>query len=421
MTTLRTLSAVIVLSAAAQAAGAQLPNASAAAYGMAGNYTAAATGYDAVAWNPANLGLSTPKFSLNLLALSGSTGLDPVKFNDISAFGGKVIPAATKEAWLQQIGSGTERGSVDAGISLVALSVGRLGFQIGASGAGEANLNQDAAEALLFGNAGRTGTPKDLRLNGSSAGGSSFVTGAVSLGLPISWQPMGEPDEQFSIGVTGKYVVGAAVARAKDNGSLITPDNVQVQFPTIYSPDYTSGNAGSGVGVDVGVAWSARGTTISATARNVVNTFAWSPENLKTRLGTASFNGTTSSSSFNEAPYSAAPAAMRADLEAEKFKPEFAIGIAKRMSSLTLTADGGQRIGDGIQIGPKMHVGVGAEYTGIPILSLRGGAAAITDGFQAAGGLGLRLGPVEVGAALSTRSRNSGTEFGFMLSLISIH
>ena len=58
-----------------------------------------------------------------------------------------------------------------------------------------------------------------------------------------------------------------------------------------------------------------------------------------------------------------------------------------------------------------MHAGVGAEYTpGLPLLSLRGGAAVVTDGSQAAGGVGLRLGALEVGAALSTRSRNGWTK-----------
>ena len=45
---------------AGAAAGAQLPNASVGAFGMAGAYTAVARGADAVAWNPANLGIGLP-------------------------------------------------------------------------------------------------------------------------------------------------------------------------------------------------------------------------------------------------------------------------------------------------------------------------------------------------------------------------
>lgn len=418
MKTNRAVGAIAALVAFGHALSAQQPNASAAAFGMAGNYTAVAAGYDAVAWNPANLGQMTPAFSLNLLTAGGVTGLDPVKLSDINVYAGKLIPASAKETWLQSIGSGTERGRANAGLSIVAMSIGHLGFQLGLSGAGQANLNQDAAEALLFGNAGRTGTPKSLALNGSSADGSSFGTGAVSLGIPISH---GDHGETMSIGVTGKYVLGLAMGRAQDNGSQVTANNINAQFPVIYTDSSHLGNSGSGFGVDVGLAWSNTRTTFSATARNVVNTFAWSTSSLRSRVGSFTFDGTTSNGSFVPAPYASAPQTMRSAIEAEKFQPEIAAGLAHRTGSLVVTADASQRIGDGIDIGPKMHAGVGAEFTGLPLLALRAGAAVITDGFQAAGGVGLRLGAVEIGVGLSTRSRNSGQELGAMVSLISIH
>ena len=422
MTTIRTVTAALALALAARGVTAQQPNASAAAFGMAGNYTAAASGADAVAWNPAMLGMNSPGFSLRLLSLGVVSGLDPVKYNDITDFGGKVIPNATKEAWLSKVGAGTERGGVDGGVSIVALSVGRIGLQVGMSGTAQANLNQDAAEAILYGNAGRTGTAKNLAFNGSNAGGSAFLTGAASIAIPLPFTPTGRSGEQLSFGVTGKYVDGFAVARAQDNGSLVTPDNIGVSFPAIYTDSNHVGNSGSGVGVDLGLAWTDGATTFGATARNVVNTFAWSTSSLASTPGTVTFNGTDPSKvTFDAAPYASAPAAMRAAIEAEKFKPEIAVGVAHRMDKLTLTADGSTRIGDGIEIGPKMHVGVGAELRVIPLLPLRAGVAAITDGFQLAGGAGLHLGPFELGVAGSMRSKSKGTDYGVMVSLISIH
>ena len=419
-TIIRNFGAAAALLLSAHVASAQLPEASAAGFGMAGNYTAVARGFDAIAVNPANLGLKdNPAFSLSLFSVGGATGLDPVKFNDIADYGGKLIPASVKESWLQLIGTGgRERGSVEGGLSIVALSIKNFGFQFGLSGTGDMNLNSDAAEALLFGNAGRTGTAKSFNFSGSSASGSVFGTGAVSLGIPIS---TGEHGEKLAIGVTAKYVMGIAAGRAQDNGSTVTPDNVNVQFPTIYTDTSHLADAGSGVGLDLGISWANEATTFSATARNVVNTFAWAPEAFKTRVGTFSFDGNVSKSSFVEAPYSTAPAAMRAALEAEKFQPEIAAGIAHRSGSLLLTADASDRLSDGIEIGPKMRAGVGAEFSGIPLLTLRGGAAAVTDGFQFAGGLGIRLGPVEVSAAVLQRSRNGGSSMGAMFNLISIH
>ena len=415
-------SRTLLLSAAALLSGAmslnaQVPSASAAAFGMGGNFTAAAEGFNAIAWNPAALGLSAPKFSLSLLSTSGFSGLTPVSLSNISAFQGVTIPAATKEAWLQAIGTGIEKGGAEGGISLVALSAGRLGFQLGVSGTGSVNLNQDAAEAILFGNAGRTGTARSMSFAGSNAQGSSFATGAVSIGLPIR---QNEAGDVLALGVTGKLIKGIAAGRVMDNGSVVGTSNIDVRFPAIYTDESRVGDAGSGFGVDLGLSWRHENTTASATVRNVVNTFAWNPAAMVSRAGTFTFDGTTSSTSFDVAPYVKAPAGMRASFEAEKLQPEIALGVSRKLASFTVAADARNRFADGIEIGPKMHVGAGAEYTGLSVLRIRGGAAVVSDGFQIAGGLGLRLGRLEIGAGVSSRSRNGGQETGAMLSLITI-
>ena len=418
MTTIRMIALATLVTA--RVASAQQPNASAAAYGMAGNYQAAATGADAVAWNPAMLGMGGSFFSFNLLSGGIVTGLGPVKLTDITNFGGKTIDVATKEAWLNQIGTGTETGGMNAGFSLLALSIGPVALQAGVSGTGNANLNQDAAEAVLYGNAGRTGTAKDFSFNGSSANGSSFATGAASVALPLPLSLMG-PLDKISMGITVKYVQGLAVGRAQDNGSSVTSNNIAVAFPSIFTDSSHFGNAGSGVGVDLGLAWNSGGTTVGATVRNVMNTFKWSTTALSSSPGTFTFDGTKDTTAFSAQPYANAPASMRAALEAEQFKPEIAAGIAHRTDSYTLTADASTRVGDGIDVGPKTHVGVGAEYRAIPLLSLRAGVAAITDGAQAAAGLGLKLGPAEIGFGMSVRSAKNNTQYGAMISLLSFH
>jgi hypothetical protein len=153
----------------------------------------------------------------------------------------------------------------------------------------------------------------------------------------------------------------------------------------------------------------------------VLNTFKWSTTSLSSTPGTVTFDGTTNANNFDAAPYSAAPAAMRAALEDEKFKPELAAGIAHRVDKYTLTADASSRIGDGIDVGPKTHIGVGGEYRALSMLSLRAGAAAVTDGAQAAAGLGLKLGPAEIGFGMSVRSAKNNTQYGAMISLFSMH
>src|SRR5215510_8924911 len=142
MRPLFTKSALLVV-VGATAASAQIPNAS-----------------------PANLGLpGNPGFSIGLLALSGSSGLDPISFNDFAPYSGKALPASQRDAWLQMVtAKGGENGRLDAGFTPLAMSVGPLALQISAAVAGNTKLNPDAVEAMLFGNAGRTGTSRDMNL-----------------------------------------------------------------------------------------------------------------------------------------------------------------------------------------------------------------------------------------------------------------
>ena len=124
----RALSSIALLVAVADLGGAQVPNASPAATGLSGAFTARARGYDAIAWNPANLGLrDNPRFSFSLLAISGSSGLAPITLADIAQYSGKTLPRETREKWLQTVTSeGGESGSAEGGVTLVALSAGPL-------------------------------------------------------------------------------------------------------------------------------------------------------------------------------------------------------------------------------------------------------------------------------------------------------
>ena len=416
------LLAVASLSAtlAARPIAAQQPNADVVAFGLAGNYSAAARNYDAVAWNPANLALpGNSVASFNIAGPAVTTGSDPVGLRTIGAFNGSTIPASTKEQWLQQIGQGMERGRADGGVSILAMSVKNVALQIGTSGYADATLNQDAAEVLLFGNAGRTGTVRNFQFAGSSARGAAFTTGAASVGVPLPLMLTGAPDEIITIGLTGKYVLGNAMGRAEDQGSVIMPNVASVNFPSIYG---TGADLGHGVGLDAGLAWHAGNLTAGVTVQNLLNTFAWDTTKLKSRLGTASFDGTTSASNFGEQPYALAPSGMRDAVTAERFRPTIGGGLAWRPAeALLLTTDARVQTGDGIQIGPRAQVGAGLDLSVIPFLPVRIGAARITDGWQAAAGIGLRMGDNHLGVSALVRDRGVAKETGAMVNLIAFY
>ena len=414
---MRTIVRTMVLVAAATSVAAQIPNARAAATGLSGAFTARARGYDAMAWNPANLGMpGNPDFSLGLLALSASSGLDPISLSDVAPFSGKALPASQRDLWLQTItAKGAESGRVDGGVTGLALSAGPIALSVSGSVAGSTKLAPDAFEALMFGNAGRTGTVKDLSLAGSLLHMGAFTTAAASYAIGF-----GDTASHFALGVTGKYVLGNAVAIAQDQGTTATSAGVNVNFPAVFSRPDSDVVAGSGMGLDVGLAWSHRRFSFGAAVQNVMNTFAWDETKLYSRTAMAVFNETTDTTDFSDRPYATAPATLRAMVVNDKFKPVVSAGIAYELNgATTFSADVRQRIGDGIAIGPKTQISGGLEFRGIPLLRLRGGAAYVTDGWGASGGASLSLGALDIGVGASLRHVNGGLEPGVTLNLLS--
>ena len=65
-------------------------------------------------------------------------------------------------------------------------------------------------------------------------------------------------------------------------------------------------------------------------------------------------------------------------------KPSLQVGAALDLSDdLTISGDLHNRFSDGgIAFTPKFHLGAGAEFRGLKVIHLRGGAAIITDGIQ---------------------------------------
>src|SRR4051812_38689297 len=172
------LSALVI--APASVAGAQLANASTAATALGGAFTARATGYNAVAWNPANLAMpGNPGFSFTIGAIDGGAGLKPIDFNRLAPFSGKLIPAATREQWMVDIAADSgQKGNIGGGVTELGFSLGMFAFQANTKVSTDLNLAPDFMEAILFGNAGRNpGTVKNLNFAGTSFHAAAYSTG----------------------------------------------------------------------------------------------------------------------------------------------------------------------------------------------------------------------------------------------------
>lgn len=421
--------AAVLLAGAATAAAAQLPNASAAAFGMGGNFTAIARGYEAIAWNPANLAMpGRPFFSIGLGIAGGSAGMDPVDVTALTAFGGKVIDATTRAVWVDKVRlAGSQRVRLDAGLTPIAFTLGPVGFQYGGSLYTNVDLSPDAWEAVLAGNAGLNGgQPKTLDLRGTNVRIGALSAGGLSFALPIPINLTNGflANEKAAIGITGKYVMGHALVVAQDDGSSVGAGDILLRFPVIAPDTSFNGTLGNGAAGDVSIAWSGGPWRVGVLAENVFSAFRWDTTVLAFLPGTGTFDTTgTGVTNFDQQPYSAAPQQLRDLVAAQRFKPAIAVGAAfQLLRSLTLTADIKKYTGgdEAIVFGPKSRFGVGAEWRVVPFIPLRAGVAMVTDGWQAGAGVGVHVLGYELGVSTSVVRRGQATGSGLMIGLVGI-
>jgi len=393
------------------AAGAQLPSASPAALGMGDNYTALARGFGAVAWNPANLGLpGNPRFSLALLGLRGSSDLGPISTSDVARYQGVALPDDVRDAWMRRIeDQGGEQGQLGGGVTYVGASLGRFAFQLSSAVTGDANLAPDAMELILYGNAGRTGTPRAMNLAGAHVSGALTTTAAISYGRPLE---LGIG--RLSIGATAKYITGNALVHGEDGGSYLTANasEINVRFPMILSDTGagSSANHGRGFGIDIGGAWQSGPLTAGLALQNIVNTFKWDASSFLYKPIDGFYGADTSYSHSGTAlPIDSAPPAMRDWLGAQRYKPALAAGVAFQATrALIVTADLRHELGDGMRLAERTHAGIGAELRAIPFIPLRVGVSTAADGWALAGGTGLEIGPVNLTLSGQDRHTTNG-------------
>lgn len=382
-------------------AASQLPVATPSFHGSGESSSALLRGAGALAGNPAALALpSNPRWSLAFPTASLLVGLEPVTGADLRRWGGQRLPESERGRWLDRItAAGEQRGRAGGELTGLAFTTAFLGFQAGTTATGATFLTPDAAELLLFGNAGRTGVPGDFDLGGSSLDLALYSTASAVVAVPLPLRLGESRNQAAALGLALKYTEGNVLILGRDAGSVLRGDPVAVdlRFPVIQS-DTTGRNLrnGGGFGVDLGAAWEGGPWMAALHIENVVHTFAWDTDRLVYRPGEALFSGGETSSDFDPIPLDQAPPGFRALVEELRFRPRLGVGIAWRGEPRTvITAQWRERVGGGIRTGPDRVVSAGVEHTGHPIVPLRAGAALITGGWQLSGGVGVRIGGAE--------------------------
>lgn len=399
------LVALVILPAGAP--GQQLPEASASTLALSGAHTATVRGFGAMGVNPAGLGEPASGFTLALVPVRARAASGPVGLSDLSDYQDRVVPRAVKEEWLSAVeGAGGQSTLGGFDLSGFALSWGRVGFQLSTTSSARLHLSPGATEALLFGNAGRTGAPADLDLSGVDAEAFTATTGAAGVAFSVG---------EAVVGVTGKYTVGHALAVARASGGSVSSDPLRVTLETpVVLPCgdeapggcvRRSGNAGSGFGVDLGVRTEVEGVRVGAAVLDVLNTFSWNPEALAYRPGIAVVENGVMESDFEEAGYAEAPAAVHDVVDDATFGPSLRLGAAVDPApDLTVSADVHHRLREGgLSPEPRSRLAAGVEWRGVRWLHLRGGAGLVSGGTELGAGASLVLGPVSLSLAGAVR------------------
>ncbi|MGH7506856.1 MAG: hypothetical protein ACRELX_14460 [Longimicrobiales bacterium] len=398
----------------AGSAGAQLPSASTAALGLGDSYTAAARGFNAVAWNPAGLGLTgNQRASATMLTVRGSNGFGPVTLRDVADYSDVVVPASVKQDWLGRISTaGGQTGVGEASATWGAFQVGRFAMQFGTASRALTDLSPGVAELVMFGNAGVDGSVGDLDLSGSSLAAYAYSTAAASLAQPIAF-----PGGRLSLGVTVKWTAGHALALGENSVGSSTgePLALQLDFPLVQTslhPDSLKFDNGHGVGVDIGAGLELGRWTFAAAVQNVYNDFRWKADALRYRPLSLSFTAGATDTDTDARAFADAPEAVRSRMEQLGFEPVIAVGAMVRPSDrLMLTGDFRQASEDGMSTGPTMHAGGGLQYRLASWLPVRVGGALVSmgendSGFQVGGGFGLDMGGWNLSASAARRATN---------------
>lgn len=422
------LGASLALGAGASPLLGQVANTSPAALGLSESFTAVARGYEAVAWNPAALGMTGgPNASATIGAVGALAGMGPVTLRDLADHQGETVPLDVRQRWLDRIvREGGQSGAAGFDFTWAAFQVGRFAAQVSSSGRTLNDISPGFAELILMGNADAEGNPRDIALGGAIIDANAYSTAAVSYGTPLNIATL---PGRLAIGVTAKYTIGHLLAVSEESAGSATaePIGMELRFPLAYTPVVYDGGSywirsGAGFGLDIAAAYEAGRLSVAVIAQNLVNTFEWNPQRLRYRPLEMVFSETTLDTDTEWRPFTEAPADLRALVDAATFNPSVTVGAALRWSpQLLVAADA--RIGsmDGMMTRPPVHAGAGVEYRPLPWLPLQAGAAFVRqsdqhEGLQYSGGLGLQLGSFHVsGAAL----RRTSGETAFMLSLLS--
>jgi hypothetical protein len=391
---------------------------------MGGAYVGLARGHEALAWNPALLGLGDqPAFSIGLpsgdvtATMLGPSWLD---MYDVLKLGGDVTDRERRDLLAKIPGSGLElRGNGQ--IQWAAASVGPIAFSVSSTGLIGGTIGKEFLDLALY--ARQYGDIDherlaDYRIGNTAVRDAAFTTVSAAYGRSLELAILPFP---VSVGVGARYVRGHDLQRGRLYEPRVDLDAQDIEITALS----LRARSGSGFGLDFGLA--ARplpALTVSFAVENVVQRMTWeaNPE-----LRGQTFKGSELSDMdigdildrFEPRPFDPTSAPLGAydllrELYQESYFPRVVrLGAGYRMGGTALGATLSTTQGKGdLYAGWPRYLGLGVEQR-LPLLSfwtVRGGVATSLSGASALTvGSGWKLGPVHLTGAL-VRTSGHGEE-----------
>lgn len=412
---LTAVAALALLTISADVAGAQPPISSARSLGLANSYSARARGYEAAAWNPANLALpDMPKWSLGVIGVSAYVNNNSLSYGQITDLYGSFIDEATKEALLADIRRDDPDRmldlSVDVGASALSASIWRFAVGFGVVGAGDARVSPDALELILYGNVGQDGSGKDFDLEGSEGEGWALSHISVSYAQPFTIPAV--DGMTLSVGAGAKYGIAHALARVLDRGSVLTfePLAGSIDVEVLNSTDADLGRWWS---LDLGVAVDWRKLTAGIALQNAFGNIGWNADDFELQVvnATADFQSTSSAdTTIAFVDMSPDEQARVSDfLDRADVPTRLRLGGLYRFSPIfTLSADYEQLLDGTLRTRWNQVLSLGGELMPFKILPLRAGLATDFSALAITGGLGIYAGPLHIDGAIGSWAVTGG-------------
>jgi hypothetical protein len=377
---MRRLTTIIVLSLVLGAsAWAQSPL----ALSTAGASLALSQGVEALFSNPAHLAMSQPYWvQLRLVGASAGVHSNGLGFDEYRKYNGATLEAEDKADILAQVpAEGWALWSVGSATALAA-RMGAWGLSVSGLGSARGNLDREAIDLLLHGNADQP----HWSFENSDGEGLASWQATLSHGRRMA-QLGGGP---VYAGLSVSYVRGLYLARADEVRAELATETTGLTGQA--TAEWVTATGGDGFGVDIGAAWQARpNLLVSIACEHLYHAIRWTRQVERTRYETV-FDDLTIDN-FEDSLWESHELTEPGDAFSVGLPPHVRVGAAFQAGKTSLAMEGSVWTAQRFAASTTPQVAAAVEHPVTRFLPVRlgvavGGASGLAVGW----GAGLRWG-----------------------------